>query len=419
MRNPSDARAEMMIPDAFMGECRVDSDCDDGLFCNGVETCSESRCYASPIDPCDDGVRCTRELCDESTRTCANLPDESACPPNHLCELKLGCFPIVPCQVDGDCDDGSACNGIESCVMERCAPGIPSVCDDGQVCTVDVCIDENGACEFLPVHARCIETQFCSSENGCVDRPPCQRDDDCDDGSFCNGIERCNADTGACEPGIAPEVDDGVPCTIDVCSDQLAMVVHTPTPARCSDGLFCNGAEVCHPRMGCQPGTPPPLSDGIGCTHDVCNEELDFIEHQPRDNACDDGLFCNGDEVCHPQDGCVVGEPPNVNDGIGCTIDACSEVERRIIHEPSHARCSDGLFCNGEEFCDPTEDCQSGPAPVVDDGLPCTMDACDELTDTISHRPDDTLCDDQLFCNGREVCRTDEGCTPGEAPTIE
>ena len=419
MAIPIDVRPPVLETDMFLGQCRQDSDCDDEVFCNGIERCSNNRCYANPIMPCDDSIGCTRDVCDENTRTCETMPDDGACPENHACDLKLDCFPITPCQTDEECDDGSACNGIESCQMNRCAPGLPTQCDDDIACTVDVCVDGTGACEYLPVHGRCIETQLCSVDDGCIDRPPCMGHDDCDDGSFCNGRETCDQESGACRPGIPPVVDDGIPCTIDVCSDRQAMVIHTPTPARCTDGQFCNGAEICHPRDGCLPGEPPAVSDGIGCTIDRCNEELDFIEHEPDPAACDDDLFCNGEEVCHPIDGCQPGEPPVINDGIGCTVDSCSEVDRVVRHRPNDASCDDGLFCNGAELCTPEIGCQPGPEPIVDDDIDCTEDLCDEVNDQITHRVQHNLCSDGLFCNGSEVCDQRLGCTAGEMPELD
>lgn len=414
---PTDTQAP--VQDMFTGDCRSNEDCDDGLFCNGREICSNYRCYASPSTPCDDGIRCTADTCSDETRECRNEPSPDRCPENHLCDLKLGCFPIVPCERDEDCSDGTVCNGEESCFDGRCTPGQPIICDDDVECTVDVCVDRDGSCEFLPVHGRCIETQLCTTADGCVERAECETDDDCDDNSFCNGVETCDQNTGLCEPGAPPEVNDNIPCTIDVCSDAFAMVLHTPAPARCSDGQFCNGAEVCHPIQGCQAGTPPALSDGVACTQDVCNEDLDVIEHQTDDTACDDDLFCNGDERCHPQSGCQPGDPPQIDDNVGCTIDRCSEVERRIIHVSEDSLCNDGLYCNGVERCIADQGCVAGEAPVIDDGIACTIDSCDDNIDQIIHQIDSSACDDRLFCNGAERCVADQGCVAGNALILD
>jgi len=46
-------------------ECAVDADCDDGLFCNGVETCNAGSCVAGS-DPCPG------QGCDESGDVCTD-----------------------------------------------------------------------------------------------------------------------------------------------------------------------------------------------------------------------------------------------------------------------------------------------------------------------------------------------------------
>jgi hypothetical protein len=49
--------------------------------------------------------------------------------------------------VDGDCDDGDACNGTETCLAGVCQPGTPLVCDDGNACTDDTC-DPMLGCQY-------------------------------------------------------------------------------------------------------------------------------------------------------------------------------------------------------------------------------------------------------------------------------
>src|SRR5688500_9512420 len=56
-------------------ECGSDAECDDGLFCSGVEECTLGRCVSGPV-ACDDGIECTIDVCDEALRRCANeVPD--------------------------------------------------------------------------------------------------------------------------------------------------------------------------------------------------------------------------------------------------------------------------------------------------------------------------------------------------------
>ena len=394
-------------------ECIGPEDCSDGEFCNGAERCQAGHCLPAPHPPCADNVECTVNLCDEDHETCERHVDDSLCPPGLVCDEKVGCFARLGCADDADCDDGLPCNGVETCVDRLCQPGTPVVCEDAVDCTHDVCNDSTGDCEEIPDHSECQPGELCSRIDGCEPRPPCVRDDDCDDAIFCNGQETCEVATGLCHGGEAPTVDDGVDCTLDACSEAAGVVTHTPRNNRCSDGLFCNGNEICHPVEGCQPGAPPPVNDGIACTQDRCDEDADFVEHTPDDATCDDGLFCNGAETCNAEMDCQPGEPPLVNDHVNCTLDACSEVERAVIHRPDDSLCDDTIFCNGAEICDPVGGCRAGAGVALDDGFDCTDDTCVEAQHEIRHTPVDLRCDNGLFCDGEEVCVPELGCLDG------
>lgn len=63
----------------------------------------------------------------------------------------------------------------------------------------------------------------------------CTRDDECDDGVYCNGSERCVflgfglARTGVCAAAAAPVIcNDGIDCTTDTCSEAARTCRHTP-----------------------------------------------------------------------------------------------------------------------------------------------------------------------------------------------
>ena len=89
---PPDVMVEDAVVDLGPGHCHDDEDCDDNIFCNGLEQCSNGRCYQSPITPCDDGVACTVDSCDEINETCESEPSRELCPENHDCDLKTDCF---------------------------------------------------------------------------------------------------------------------------------------------------------------------------------------------------------------------------------------------------------------------------------------------------------------------------------------
>lgn len=95
---------------------------------------------------------------------------------------------------------------------------------------------------------------------------------------------------------------------------------------------------------------------------------------------CDDGQYCNGAEICSGGF-CQPGTPVSCSDGVACTIDACNEATNTCTHAPNHAACDDGLFCNGAETCHVTLGCQSGSDP-------CGGDACNESADTCGAGPE-------------------------------
>lgn len=74
------------------------------------------------------------------------------------------------------------------------------------------------------------------------------------------------------------------------------------TDADCSDGLFCTGPETCDPTLvddradknGCIPGIPPDCDDRIACTIDSCNEAQLRCESLPPDRDGDG----SGDKFC-------------------------------------------------------------------------------------------------------------------------
>ena len=50
-----------------------DPPCDDGFFCNGVETCNDGVCELGSAPDCDDGQWCNgAEWCDEAADQCAS-----------------------------------------------------------------------------------------------------------------------------------------------------------------------------------------------------------------------------------------------------------------------------------------------------------------------------------------------------------
>src|SRR5262249_25338388 len=138
--------------------------------------------------------------------------------------------------------------------------------------------------------------------------------------------------------------------------------------------------------------------------------------HTRDDAKCDDGLFCTGQEVCDPTNGasstgCVTNGTP-CDDGIPCTVDACDEAAKSCSHTPQDSICDDGVACNGKETCDAILGCRSGTPLDCDDGIACTDDFCDSTTDQCRHVPEDLKCPGD-FCAGIGTCDPTSGCLAG------
>jgi hypothetical protein len=258
-----------------------------------------------------------------------------------------------------------------------CSPSgetnLPDVGGETQSCDVpDDCVPENGcqvaACEDgicvftdAPDDGPCDDGDFCTSDDHCSGGSCSGSPVICDDGQHCNGLELCDPASGDCQEGTAPDLDDDNPCTVDECDEAEDKVVNLP------DDLLCDDDDPC---------TIDTCGTATGCTYEAFT------------GACDDADPCTVDDSCAK--GSCAGAPKD---------------------------CGDGSFCNGAEECDPeTGDCLEGLPPEIDDGVECTADACDEENDEVVNDPDDLACDDENPCT-LDVCDVDEGCQYENATT--
>lgn len=97
--------------------------------------------------------------------------------------------------------------------------------------------------------------------------------------------------------------------------------------------------------------------DRVDCTHDVCDLALGRCHFVAADDACDDGTYCDGVEVCAPGIGCRPGPPVACSDNTACTIDACDEISHGCTHSVRDAdgdgdpdgNCPPGGDCNDHD----------------------------------------------------------------------
>ena len=189
------------MPEAGVGQCWVDGDCDEGETCNGASICPPTAVCFAPDNPGQCTALCTElsvEVCDTVDNDCDDEVDEGClackadddCPSAWVCEAFVDasgacavdpntgtttadcggfCVPSdpypSPCEVTGtsgsdSCDDGLVCECLQNpdclacddcymgCVPEKpqeCgvldATGTVKACKAGQICDLASCPD--------------------------------------------------------------------------------------------------------------------------------------------------------------------------------------------------------------------------------------------------------------------------------------
>jgi len=457
--------------------------CDDGDACSGDDVCAGSSCKGS------------KSLCQcQTTSDCQQFEDGNLCNgtllcADHACAVDLGtvvsctasdspclttqCQPatgVCVIEVTGDggagvpCSDGNACTLADTCGTGGvCLPGMVTGCDDGQVCTIDVC-DPSLGCTFLPAGVAaavaCDDGNACTFGDVCdggacqpgVNACQCQIDADCaayDDGNLCNGGLICSK--GSC-------VGDGKVVT---CSGVNGACTHTTCQAltgQCGtvalpDGASCDIAASCASGGLCQAGvcvgaTVAGCDDGNPCTVDSCSAQ--GCVHLPTAGTpCDDGNACSEGEVCGtggtcgggtnicacnldsdcPDDGdkcngvffCGGGTcQPKVGSVIVCnpsqdnacqtnTCDPKAGVCSYVL-VPAGTACTDGDACTNGDTCQ-VGTCKAGTTLNCADSSVCTDDGCNPVSGCY-HLNNSKVCDDGNVCTVGDKCLNGQ-CTSG------
>ena len=68
------------------------------------------------------------------------------------------------------------------------------------------------------------------------------------------------------------------------------------------------------------------------------------------------------------------------DDGLACTYDSCDTSAGRCLNVPDDTKCQDGVYCDGQEVCVPGHGCEAGPVVSCDNGNECQIATCVEAT---------------------------------------
>ncbi len=278
--------------------------CDSGFDGDNCAACDVAAGYH------DDGAGgCTMDVC--LPNPCTLTPNKTSCVDNGA-----GAFVC-------ECAAGFHADGMGGCTTDPCTPNLCAAtnqacrvtnnvaecyvpdCDDNNSCTVDTRV--NGVCQ----HAPATNGTSCST-NACLTGESCQAGS-CSGGAplVCNDNNACTDDICVPATGCVFTNDDsnipsdGVACTVDACANGFES--HTASNALCDNGLYCDGTEICAPgaganAQGCKtqnvPSAPPNPSP---CqVYGACNESMDSfpLTTLAAGASCNDGIYCTNNDVC-------------------------------------------------------------------------------------------------------------------------
>ena len=247
--------------------CSNDAECDDGLYCNGTESCVDGVCQPGAAVSCSDGVSCTDDSCNEDTDSCdyianaANCDDGLYCTGTESCDPDIGCSPgNYPCTVDQECNEATdtcdipICNNNGTCEIGEDCYNCSSDCISGTSGGTDCSACFKGKCDGV-----------CHPKEVGTDCPDCAVSYCCGDG-VCEGAESSN--------------DCLIDCPLPFCGDSTCDSNETP----CS----------CETDCGPAPSTETNCTDGVD---NDCDDVIDFADPDcsclPRKEPC-----ITNDECC-------------------------------------------------------------------------------------------------------------------------
>jgi hypothetical protein len=377
-------------------------DCNDGNA--AIHPAAPEACN-SLDDDCDGATDNTADQDKDGFNSCADCNDNAF-------SIHPGAPDEAGDQVDADCDgkDGSDNDGdgyfagtapgldcndqdsdISPAATELCNAKdddcdgatdealAPTICDDGNPCTDDLCDLTAGLCTHSATS--CSDDSPCTDDTcdpalGCVFTP---RDGACSDANPCTLQDACLA--GLCL-GMANPCDDDNPCTADTCDPATGDCNHDATEGPCQDADPCTLGDFCQDGL-CEAG-PDVLdcTDPNPCTDDTCTAGQGCL-HAAITGPCDDGDSCTSSDMCM---GTVC---TGLNQCACATDDDCGPL-------------NDANWCNGYLYCNTKASpafCEVQPGSVVNCSTAqdsfCQAKTCDPLDGVCKLRPrnDGVACD--------------------------
>jgi hypothetical protein len=347
--------------------------CDDGLYCNGAETCGGANgCLAGTAVNCADNLFCTvNERCDESADSC--VYDNKDCSANNVIGIAIcnnnpdnnpltwdyrSAFTSVCDEANDVCTAGNS-TITNACDVTKCG----AACDATHSCAATECDNLDGCYtgtyrDYTDVSNTCnsdcaCTSNSCSSYSGIVtdndkDGYDIQCDHDCNDNdnsTYPNATEICDNKDNDCD-GLVDEDLGNITCGLGVCNHTIQACVNG-IPQTCNpyqgstietcdnkdndcDGLTDeNLTRTCSSNIGiCTIGTERcSAGSWVGCTGRLPQKELYNNLDDDCDGTVDDGINkCQSSPCIIPssliksRDNLLIPEPNSPN-----TIDSCTD----------------------------------------------------------------------------------------------
>jgi hypothetical protein len=267
--------------------CTVDDDCDDAVFCNGIERCGDGgACERGEPVACDDGNDCTVDQCSEEGRLCRH----------DMRDADNDGHADAACRGGDDCDDDD--RGVRPGAREVCDDGVDNDCDRARDCSDPTC-DDDSACnddierdrdradrddrdDRVDPDRRDDRDRADPDRRGDRNADPCLQNGWYNDGECDNVCARrdpdCDRRQDSCED--RRWYQDGI-CD-DACRRQ-----DPDCPNRNDDGCrFANDGRCDEPSGRCAAGT-----DTTDCRPDQARRGADSCRYA-NDRVCDERTYC-------------------------------------------------------------------------------------------------------------------------------
>jgi hypothetical protein len=461
--------------------------CETTTDCAGAGLCVNQKCVAAVACASDGQCKASNQVCDKTAgfcvdcigagdckvgesctaNHCAPAPSKCAsskdCPGILVCDKGAGV--CVGCVQDGDCGTGLHCKAGEclakTCVTPVCTGGnvwncnadgtgyvaSPISCDDGQICTADLCVPGTG-CAHGANSEPCSDSNACTSGDLCADskcgsgkatdcndQNACTNDScqpasgcvhlangatTCDDGSACTSNDACVGTQ--CVGKATVNCDDGNDCTADACDK--AGCTHTNGAGSCEDGNPCTVSDTCAAGT-CGAGMANTCDDGNECTTDACDAKTGCT-HALKSGCtpvslppCATNTDCTGGTVCETTSHTCVACLKDADCGSGaiCEAHVCkaavtcqSDVQCKATKQVCNTTAKACVDCNFPTDCATDQQCQANACVTVKacaSSKECTFGVCDQKNGVCVGCLSDPDCTDAQFCGSDHICHAD------------